>query len=126
MNRFRTRGLPVLLALCIAFIGVQVAGVHLHLCLDGQEPPGSLHLSDAGLHSDHHDDDEHNDLDLTGLWGVQAKKSQSGFDLPTFIPAAPGIVASTVIQSVFHPADSPRDSVTGYRYYRPPLRAPPA
>lgn len=125
MNRFRNRALPVLLTLCIAFLGVQVAGVHLHLCLDGREAPSDLHLSDAGLHADHHDDDEHNDLDLTSLLGVQAKKSPSGLDLPVFIPTPLEGTVSAAGPDVFHPAESPPDSIADYRHYRPPLRAPP-
>jgi hypothetical protein len=126
MIRFRRPGLPGLFALCLAFVGVQVAGVHIHLCLDGQESPSSLHLSDAGLHADHHDDDaEHDDVDLTDSWGALAKKPQPGLDLPAAVRTLHSLLQPAA-RPVIRPAlDTFQSSLTGYRHYRPPLRAPP-
>lgn len=43
--------LPLLIALtCVSMLVLRVGGAHLHLCLDGGEPPMSLHLGDSGLH----------------------------------------------------------------------------
>ena len=36
--------------LCIMILVMRVGGAHLHLCMDGSEPPVSVHVSaDAGL-----------------------------------------------------------------------------
>jgi hypothetical protein len=126
MTRLRTRRLSALLGLCIAFFVVQVAGVHLHLCMDGQEAPSSLHLSDAGLHEDHHDDGDHDDLDLTGLWNVLAKKPQAGFDLPVLITGLLASFMPVVLPVTFSRSAEPRITHADSRFYRPPLRAPPA
>lgn len=126
MNRLRTRRLSALLGLCIAFFAVQIAGVHLHLCMDGQETPSSLHLSDAGVHTDHHDDGQHDDLDVAGLWDVLAKKPHTGFDLPVLIT---GLLATflPIVSPVSFPRSAElRITQADSRFYRPPLRAPPA
>jgi hypothetical protein len=48
----RKRGTPnfLIALLCVALVFARIGGAHLHLCLDGGEPPVSLHVADSGIH----------------------------------------------------------------------------
>lgn len=42
--------------LAIAMLPVRIVNAHIHLCLDGQEPPTSVHFQDVPTHhGDTHD-----------------------------------------------------------------------
>jgi hypothetical protein len=113
----------LLLTLVVAALFVRVAGIHLHLCYDGQEAPATLHMVDAGLHDDH-DTSSHQDLDVQ-LDDVLTKSAKSGFNLPAIagthvLPfALPGVLHRIAVFT----GDTPPHSTTGF--LRPPLRAPP-
>src|SRR5262245_23407994 len=82
-----TRDRPILLTLFVAALFLRVAGVHLHLCYDGQEPPASLHVVDAGLHDDHDTGPaEHRDIDVQLESGF-LKSWKLGVDLPAILDA---------------------------------------
>jgi hypothetical protein len=49
----------------LAFIGVRLADAHLHVCLDGAEPPIAVHAADNSVHDGpHHESGEHEDRDV--------------------------------------------------------------
>lgn len=123
---------PALARLClVALVGasvlsVHVSGVHLHLCRDGQEPPATMHLADAGNHDEHHApaDSEHSDVDV-GLDAGLAKAAKSLTDLPALAgPVADPFVLAAVHRAVWAPF-GPAQSRVHPRFLRPPLRGPP-
>lgn len=96
-------------------------GAHSHLCLDGQEPPVSLHFS-ASLHQlDQHSNDQHLDVDIDIPQTLTAKLKS--LDLPVLV---------LVVLLVIHLGSNERGASI-YRIFhrhlsrklRPPLRAPP-
>lgn len=109
------------LALVLWLLG-NWAGTHGHLCFDGQEPPIAVHMDVMGDHLGHHDDQSHQDADLTPAKPVIAKPGKA--DLAVLL-----LTLVTLVLSV-QPA-----SVTAPRYQllipsklphtRPLLRAPP-
>lgn len=121
-------GKPALLIalLCAVLLVMRLGGAHLHLCLDGSEPPISLHVADSG---EHHPAETstapHADQDVAIGADVLAKKSGGGFDLAALAFAiafllflafrAPGIRP----QALALPLRSARTRL------RPPLRGPP-
>jgi hypothetical protein len=105
---------------------VRVGGAHLHLCLDGAEPPVSVHLLDF----DAHDRDQglaapHHDVDMASADDATGKFGKVNFDLLVLF------VAATLIWILF---PAPRQLAPGYdllfvsvpqRLLLPPLRGPP-
>jgi|SRR5690606_12649578 len=96
-------------------------GAHSHLCLDGQEPPVSLHFS-ASLHQlDQHNDDRHQDVDIDIPQTLTAKFKS--LDLPVLL---------FIVLLMIHFGSNERGANV-YRIFhqrlsrklRPPLRAPP-
>ncbi len=81
MFRFSSRTRVVLALLCAALLASRIAGAHLHLCLDGGEPPVSLHVADDG---EHHAEDSgeapHADRDVV-LGGDYLSKKAGQVDL---------------------------------------------
>ena len=67
----------LLALLCVAMLGGRMSGAHLHLCLDGSEPPSELHLFDGGQY--HHDPGSHHD---PGPHHVYGSHQVSGTDHP--------------------------------------------
>ncbi len=109
-----------------AVMTAKASGAHVHLCMDGQEPPASVHLAD--VHDDEHHQEEKGqaDKDVNPLYGTMAKKGGPDFDL--------GFAMTMVVLSwdlpiarhgPFPPEfqSIPRDHSF---YWRPPLRGPPA
>lgn len=124
MTRYRSL---LMVLLCIAILVVRVGGAHLHLCLDGQEAPASVHLADDGLHHDAADatDAGHHDVDLDlGNEDLLAKLTK--IDLPGIAL----LVVVFLLLSAFHRtrADFPDPLLCGAGrrvHLRPPLRGPP-
>lgn len=123
---------PALSQLClIALVGVsvlsaRVSGVHLHLCRDGQEPPATMHLADAGNHDEQHApaDSQHSDVDV-GLDAGLAKAAKSLTDFPSLAgPVAGPFILAAVHKAVWAPLN-PAHSRARPRFLRPPLRGPP-
>ncbi|MGH8443178.1 MAG: hypothetical protein ACREVZ_03910 [Burkholderiales bacterium] len=115
----------------IALIGVsvlsaRVSGIHLHLCRDGQEPPATVHVSDAGIHDEHHDlaDEQHSNVDVLLDDGL-AKTAKSLFDLPSLAgPTAVSFVLIALQGTVWTLGDQSLSRAVR-RFLRPPLRGPP-
>lgn len=104
---------------------VRLAGVHAHVCFDGQEEPSVVHLADAGVHDEHSPTDQvHQDLELSPADGL-AKNAKASFDTPLILGGADRLsslapiasdVATRAVAVVFRQAA---------RLLRPPLRGPP-
>lgn len=121
---------PLLSRLCLALLvsmsvlTVRLAGVHTHLCFDGQEEASAVHLADAGVHDEHAPSDEaHQDLELAPADGL-AKNAKASSDTPlifgadrlsSLAPIATEVATRTV--AVVFPQAA--------RLLRPPLRGPP-
>jgi len=119
------RGLLALASLALVWAGL--GGAHLHLCLDGSEPPTSLHFVDGDYLGDHHADTAHTDIDLP-LFDEMVVKSPNkpGVELPVVI-----LLALVFLVVHRRPASrspprtiSHRDTTSPSRL-RPPLRGPP-
>lgn len=103
----------IALATLLAFLFAGVANVHahVHLCLDGLEPPAAMHVDDPhGIdhHVDHHVDavDSHQDADVDVPAQVVAKTLK--FELPVLGPLAswhrfvPVVADTGVIAEIEH------------------------
>lgn len=112
--------------LALALFAARSADAHIHMCLDGQEPPVSVHVTDDGVH---HDDapglQAHNDKDVKIVSDAGTKKSEAS---DTLVFAA---LWSLVDRIPFFSADPPQDTALAparavRSHLRPPLRGPPA
>jgi hypothetical protein len=115
----------LLWTLVLAVLTVKASGAHVHLCMDGQEPPASVHFAD-GLDDEHHQEGDQADKDVNPLFGALAKKGGPDFDLSLAVTVA--VLSwdlSVVPEGPFPPElqSIPRDHSF---YWRPPLRGPPA
>lgn len=109
-----------------AVMTAKASGAHVHLCMDGQEPPASVHLAD--IHDDEHHQEEKGqaDKDVNPLFGTVAKKGGPDFDLGfAFAMVVLSWDLPIARQGPFPPEvqSIPRDHSF---YWRPPLRGPPA
>lgn len=114
----------LLTLICAALLFARLGGAHVHLCLDGSEPPASLHVTDSGHHADHHDGQTHDDRDVSLLGDALTKSGKSGFDLP-FVLAALWLATVLFARLRITAADSPPPYASPPRFHRPPLRGPP-
>ena len=117
----------MLLLLCGIMLFGRSAGIHLHLCFDGSEPPASLHFEDAGHHAEHQAGQVHNDLDLSLAFDAVAKVVKLGLDLPALL-----VVLLLLLPPLLRDARRtarPRPAAVALppiHLLRPPLRGPPA
>ncbi len=98
------------------------SGVHSHFCLDGQEPPVSMHMGASNFHDGHSGDDDHIDMDIELPQTFLAKLIK--IDLPLLLAALVVLIFGKVSASTYTSYQSP-----SYRLparIRPPLRAPPS
>lgn len=108
----------------LAFIGVRLGDAHLHVCLDGQEAPVTIHTSDGSIHHDtYHDDEQHQDLDIQSLDTALLK---AGLDTDAFVLA----IAFALVDLIQQPVLTIREALTlpslkPLAHLRPPLRGPP-
>lgn len=111
--------------LAIALLPVRMASAHLHMCLDGQEPPVSVHVQDIATHDGSEDTAGHNDRDVQ--LSVLSITKASGLDkaplplldacvLAILLPAPRSITPPV---SVLIPDPTPAFDL------RPPSRGPP-
>jgi len=126
-----TQRMRIVLFCTLAFVFAGVADVHahVHLCLDGQELPATVHV-EGGHHVDHHlqpdlqATDSHQDVDVDVP--AQAIAKTVKLEMPTLGP-------SLALDSlVFHAAAAtfPADTLEIHRpsascSLRPPVRGPP-
>ncbi len=118
----------LLVVACLALLGARLGGAHLHRCLDGNDPPASVHFADAGHHHDaHHAGETHQDVDVSLIDDVPTKLGKDDIDLDGWmLPLAVlcWVVLSIILRRVrLHDPPLLDRSSTGY--LRPPLRGPP-
>ncbi len=127
LPRFHLRWIIALL--CLALLLLRVSGVHLHLCLDGSEPPVSYHLVDSGVHhpDGHGVGETHSDRDMPVAGDVVAKKSSAASDTLLLL------CVLGLLLFLLSPARQPRLAELraalprqSFHWLRPPLRGPPS
>ena len=115
----------LLAVLCALLLLVRVDGAHLHLCLDGAEPPLSLHAVDLQVH---HEGEVasvvHFDVDLP-FPGEASPRSLDAGDAPVL--ASAGVVQHPVPRgrslTCAHAIDAP--ACAPPRHLTPPVCGPP-
>jgi hypothetical protein len=122
LTRFRP---PILALLCVAWLAAGIAGPHLHLCLDGSEPPMVLHLSDAGDDLTPATEDAHHDQTLDAVSPAVGKLQNPGLDQLVLLI---GVLLFFLSLPRFRwaAADTQRPAPSASARLRPPLRGPPA
>ena len=116
----------VIALLCVALVAMRIGGVHLHLCLDGGEPPIALHMSDAGLHHADEPGTAHADHEVALGADALVKKPFGGLELPMV-----GFTFALLLFVLTHARDPLPEFFTPLRlsparaHLRPPLRGPP-
>ena len=112
-------------AFALLLITVRSADAHVHLCLDGQEPPAALHVADGGVHHDSAEAQQgHQDKDVKYAVDGTFKKADAGDVL--LIATAWSFVATLPARTAEPPqhweaTHAPSDPF----HLRPPLRGPP-
>jgi len=123
MSRLKPTTRLLLMLMCVLAVGLRVSGAHVHLCLDGGEPPSALHLQPEG--DLHHAEGAHNDVDVSLAGQPLFKDGGASLD-PLFVIAfVHGLVAlplERITPSWLH-LNAP--VVLPSPFLRPPLRGPP-
>ena len=114
----------VVLLVLLALIGVRTSDAHLHMCLDGQEAPVTVHVADASLHHDaDHEGQEHDDRDVDP---VDAALLKAEADVDLLVYAVTSFVIAFSPLAVHEPsAELALPNLTSPLYLRPPSRGPP-
>ena len=120
----RQTGHWLLTFLCVTLLAARLDGAHLHLCLDGQETPGSVRLGpDATSHTGMQA--PHNDVDVALGGELVAKPSKGDIKQPFALPTTS--VTLRLAASRFYVATVPVASAPATSsLLLPPLRGPPA
>ena len=125
----RSRTATVLWLLTIALFAVRIAGGHLHLCMDGQEPPVSLHMEAVTEHHGALDSEQgHLDRDVEVSASMLLIKKLAGFDeLPVALLGALLLVGLLPVIKRLAPASAFYVPVFATPFaLPPPPRGPPA
>lgn len=116
---------PKLTYLLLAiWLFASASGMHGHYCLDGKEPPVSVHfdvMDDHGHSAEHMD--SHKDIDNPAPTFSLLKLLN--LDLPLLIAALLLVFWPSAIRQIYGVAQPPSSWIT-LTGLRPPLRAPPA
>jgi hypothetical protein len=122
---FHSRLLIVLA--CLALVSLRVAGLHLHLCFDGSEPPVSLHLvAGDSHHADEPDGITHDDQDLKVADDYLLKKPGSDSDLSLLALCVALLLFFLPRLLALLPRSAPPPAPRALRHFRlPPSRGPP-
>src|SRR5688572_14677818 len=101
-----------------------VGNIHSHLCLDGQEPPVSVHFENLSGHPEHAADEVH--VDVENEMMAQALPGKSvDYDNPLFLAAACFVLCIKAPQRQHYIVLRESDFDQAPAYLHPPLRAPP-
>ena len=111
--------------LCIALLLSRMGGAHLHLCLDGSEPPASVHLNDDDVHPrDAGASDTHHDIDVSLTSVAMGKDSK--IELPALLLAMLVAFIVPVVGGTTVPHRRTQFLIPKPIFrFQPPLRAPP-
>jgi hypothetical protein len=122
----RQRKPALLIALLCAIVLVtRLGGAHLHLCLDGSEPPISLHFADSGEHHSGESAAPHADQDVAIDADLLAKKSGGDFDPAVLAFAIAFLLLLTFRATGVTPEALSLPFRSARTRLRPPLRGPP-
>jgi hypothetical protein len=114
-------------ALCVAVFALRVGGLHVHLCLDGSEPPLSFHVEDSGVHHlDEAAEEPHEDRDMALASDIALKKPFGDLDL-TLLAVLSSVVLFLLArpQPLFDFPAPPSRFRSARSRLRPPPRGPP-
>jgi hypothetical protein len=126
--RFTRRSRLFVALLCVAMVALRVGGFHVHMCLDGSEPPLSLHAADSGVH--HLDEpvasETHVDRDLAIASDLVVKKPSGDFGL-SLLAAFSALLLFLLVRPRELLAFPPLPALvrSARTRLRPPLRGPP-
>jgi hypothetical protein len=108
----------VIALFCLALLGIQLSGSHLHVNLQGDS--GGLHGSHVhDSHSDGHDHSADVDVSVLELGTIWSKV------ITFLVPIAMMLLGIVWVIQTIWPAPRPRLSLLRRTRWRPPLRAPP-
>lgn len=117
-------------AFALLLITVRSADAHVHLCLDGQEPPAALHVADGGVHhagaetQQAHQDQAHQDKDVK--YSVDGTFKKADANDVWFIATVWSLVASLPARTAEPPQYAEATPCPSDPFHlRPPLRGPP-
>jgi len=128
MFHFANRSRFLIVTLCVAVVALRIGGLHVHLCMDGSEPPLSLHVADSGIHHlDEADGGEaHADRDMSVATDVVVKKPSGYFDLSLMAAFCALLLFLLARPRALHAFPSvPATLRSARNRLRPPLRGPP-
>lgn len=111
--------------LAATLLTLRVGGAHLHLCMDGSEPPAALHFEGPDHNDDHHPGSVHDDVDVPLVADAITKISKLGLDLPALLAVLLAVAflwRGQARRLALRPA---RILASEIDYLRPPLRGPP-
>jgi hypothetical protein len=127
MTNLSTRRKCVVLLLSGVLLLLQISGAHLHLCFDGQEPPVSLHVLDAGAeHIPGFAFSQHQDEELDVGLASLIKKSLADFDAPPIPSAIVVLQSASPSRYLLKTSWDDRPVPNNIIRLLPPLRGPPA
>jgi hypothetical protein len=118
--------------LCITMLVMRIGGAHIHVCLDGSEPPASLHIGDNGIHDQHHPSGAHVDAaewdsDVSVPGDALVKNLTGDVDLPTLAATLCLLLFIVPLLRIFtRYLDPPLVRISGRSQLLPPPRGPPA
>ncbi len=113
----------VAIALVALLVSLSAGGAALHFCLDGIEPPVTVHFENLSGHVDHDTDSSHNDFERQALSDNVLPKV-FGLDLAKILLTCLFLILPRVNHDqpiVYLSLDKP----TAPAAFLPPLRAPP-
>ena len=122
---------PILWAAAVALLVVRTAEAHVHLCLDGQEPPRSLHVLDVGVKchtaGETENDNHSKDVDVAVTGAAVAKKDAQDATIvpPLFAPVLLALIPPPQDTPSAWPTVSVRPANNRPYLHRPQLRGPP-
>lgn len=115
--------------LFVLVVALRVSGAHVHYCLDGSEPPVSLHVSrDLGHHpiGDDQLDIKHADIDVRLITAALVKKSDEGSGASALLAVFVGLPFLRLQPKQFFTAFDFLSPLRARLLYAcPPLRGPP-
>ncbi|HEU4778926.1 MAG TPA: hypothetical protein VFS58_03510 [Steroidobacteraceae bacterium] len=126
--RFAQKRKLLIAVVCVALLALRVGGLHVHLCMDGSEPPLSVHVADSGVHhlDEAEEGDAHADRDVAIAADAVLKKSSGELDL-TLLAALGALLLFVLMRPrprlTFAPV--PARATSARAHLRPPLRGPP-
>ena len=111
---------------CVMAVLVQATGVHLHLCLDTGGQPMSVHAADTGHHAEHHEEGQHQDIDLAWVADSALKPPQAALALPPLLLAVVWVCLQAAVRRIGPPLARVPLVPPSFPLQRPPLRGPPS